>query len=218
MSSRPAIILCIVAGVTLLFVNLSSTDSRHVANSQIVSTWSAESQVWGVGDSEIDALAKGDQQDRDLHLAAALVEKPADRLNRLEGLAARYQTAPVIAALVRAETGATIVLERNDHLVKETELPSWPDLKRFRSEIAAGERLDPKNAYFPLMSCVGDFAAGQPEPAHSDLHRAALCPVYNDYVRDEAVAQLHAQRDAIGWTSAITDVAVYDSVRTPHYA
>lgn len=68
------------------------------------------------------------------------------------------------------------------------------------SERAAlnGERLDPENAFFPLMHAVTLFARRDDDAACAEFARAASLPHFDDYPRDEAEGAWRLAEDAVG--------------------
>jgi hypothetical protein len=140
------------------------------------------------------------------------------------------------AALLRAMTESKITLkyhpdeEKNaknaakplteterTNALKRVNLPD--NLALFDKTAAAGEKLAPKNAYFPLMRSIGLFAAGRDTDAHNAIHRAAQCPDWNEYIADYAEAKWAISEAQQGTKlPALNKVAISAAILFPHYS
>lgn len=93
------------------------------------------------------------------------------------------------------------------------------DLTDFERSAAAGERLDPGNAYFPYLRAVGLLAAGRDAEARAALARAASKRVWNEYIPEVVEAQWTLAVNAAGSEiGALPRTAVWASTLLPHYA
>ncbi len=63
--------------------------------------------------------------------------------------------------------------------------PTPPQLAAFDQEAATGERLDPTNAYFPLMRAIGLITSHRDAEALAAIQRASMKPHWDDYIADE---------------------------------
>jgi hypothetical protein len=81
-----------------------------------------------------------------------------------------------------------------------------------------GIAAEPDNAYFYVIRSILQFGLHEDEEALADIHRAAACPRYEDYVWEEADARLAMARAAFGEQSALTDLAQSAAILFPHYA
>ena len=59
-------------------------------------------------------------------------------------------------------------------------------LEAFDRDAAAGERLDPDNAFFPLMRSVGLFAEHRDDEALAAIQRAGAKPRFQEYALGSA--------------------------------
>ena len=91
------------------------------------------------------------------------------------------------------------------------------EVRRFLNEAQAGERLDPQNAYFPLMETVALYALKYDTQAQAALHRAANCPTYDDYSQVEALGAFRLM-EAQGSRYTLLKVARAASILYPHYS
>ena len=63
--------------------------------------------------------------------------------------------------------------------------PDAAALAAFDADAAAGERLDPDNAYFPFMRAVGLFAANRDAEGQAAVLRAGTKTAWREYYQDE---------------------------------
>jgi hypothetical protein len=89
--------------------------------------------------------------------------------------------------------------------------------KRFILEARQGEKLDPQNAYFPLMRSIGLFSLRQDDKAIQAFHKAAQCPRFQDYTREENLANLKLHDEALGKQRAIGQFFCATSSSYKHY-
>lgn len=89
-------------------------------------------------------------------------------------------------------------------------------LAEFDRFAVQGEKLDPDNAYFPMMRAVGLFAARRDVEATETLLRAGKCSRWDDYCSDETLAQLALLRTVFGEAPVIAEEAPYMSTLFPH--
>jgi hypothetical protein len=156
---------------------------------------------------EPDAAARRYPNDFEIRLAAALLDAPRlpmsasnedqsrrmeAKLSRLRVVAAQFPDHPsVYAALVRSAP-----LIRRDLLEDDLEtrisqwkpkdwLPTAEQLAAFDADAAVGERVDPDNAFFPMIRTVGLYLAHRDNDALAAIRRAAGKSRWDDYATDE---------------------------------
>jgi hypothetical protein len=83
---------------------------------------------------------------------------------------------------------------------------------------AAGERLDPDNAYFPAMAAIAHYAANQDMAARAALHRAANKPLWREYFEVEAAGRVRRAELLQGPQNSLTESATLAGMLFPHYA
>lgn len=88
----------------------------------------------------------------------------------------------------------------------------------FDRDAAQGERLDPDNAYFPLMRAVGLFGAQRNTEALAAVERASQKTAWREYYQDEVEGHWRVQAWAVGGPEALGRVAIAAAVLFPHYA
>lgn len=94
-----------------------------------------------------------------------------------------------------------------------------PDaIARMRADCARGEKLDPENAFWPLIMTAVHLAAHEDAQAFASLSRASKKPVWREYVQDE-VAMHRAYADfRYGEQGYLGELARQTSIKFPHYA
>ena len=90
------------------------------------------------------------------------------------------------------------------------------DRDRFAEAAAAGERLDPGNAYFPMMAALGMFSGHRDSDAYAAMERASNCTAWREYYDDQVYAQWRLADEALGDPSSITRTAIAAAVLFPH--
>jgi hypothetical protein len=92
------------------------------------------------------------------------------------------------------------------------------DIALMLNSSAAGEKLDPQNAYFPIMAAVAYFSANRDADALAALHRAGEKKVWHEYTDAEFRGQeLRAQRLGDDGSSLSRSVRMA-TLLFPHYA
>ncbi|MBB6053703.1 hypothetical protein [Armatimonas rosea] len=167
----------------------------------------------------------------DTELQIAGVLQDTDRTKLLPRLRARAQTSNRpewhIAALRCACRGELFPRNR----AQEQELLSAEPLRgaqdrpidsaafeRALTDAQRGAALDPSNAFFPAMEALTLYGLKRDSKAQAALHRAALCPRFDDGVRTEMQGTLRLREAALGPQLALTETAVAAATLFPHYA
>jgi hypothetical protein len=149
--------------------------------------------------------------------------------DRIRTLADRFSTLPdYYATVTRLDTLGRVRITRTegDRLTAKytprKEVPrtsSAPEqLARFEADCAAGERLDPGNAYFPTMRAVVLFEMKRDAEAVAALRRAGKLNRWDDYVRNEVIGPMRLAQLSGGDRTALYKVAVSAAVLLPHFA
>ena len=94
-----------------------------------------------------------------------------------------------------------------------------PDaIARMRTDCARGEKLDPDNAFWPLMMTSVYLAAHEDAQAFTALSRAVSKPVWREYVQDEvAMHRMYAEFN-FGEQGYLGEFVRQSSILFPHYA
>jgi hypothetical protein len=94
-----------------------------------------------------------------------------------------------------------------------------PDaIARMRSDCARGEKLDPENAFWPLMMASVHLAAHEDAQALASLARAAKKPVWREYVQDEVAMHREYAEFRYGEQGYLGELVRQTSILFPHYA
>lgn len=171
-----------------------------------------------------------------LQFAAAVTVPPAEgpltsevKIGRLRELTRRFSDRPSLyAALLRFAVLEQVRVERDETYSLTGETPpahhaaskpcNTPEqLAAFDRDAAEGERLDPDNAYFPVMRSVGLFAAHRDAEALAALQRAAEKPTWTEYYRDEVEGDWKMLEETFGTGSALPRIAYAAGILFPHY-
>ncbi|MCX6366955.1 MAG: hypothetical protein NTX57_09630 [Armatimonadetes bacterium] len=83
---------------------------------------------------------------------------------------------------------------------------------------AAGEKLDPDNAYFPAMAAIAHYSLNQDHQAQAALHRAAQKPLWREYIDVEARGAIRRAELSYGPQNSLTQSATLAMILFPHYA
>jgi hypothetical protein len=153
-----------------------------------------------------------------------------DVVAALRDLEERYSDASLYAHILRFGTMGEIRIGRNDEQAlvadrppqqKSSQYTSTPDETKLRMYLEVADKgieQEPGNAFFYVMRSILRFGLRQDTLALEDLHSAAECPRYEDYVWHEADARFALTREAFGEQSALTDMAQTAGILFPHYA
>lgn len=96
--------------------------------------------------------------------------------------------------------------------------PTPAQLAAFDADAAAGERLDPDNAYFPFMRSVGLFAAHRDAEGRAAVRRAGTETAWREYYEDEVEGKWAVMEGVYGHREAVAGSAVAAGLLFPHYA
>ena len=97
-------------------------------------------------------------------------------------------------------------------------LPPTPaHLAAFDADAAAGEKLDPDNAYFPFMRAFGLFAAHRDAEGLAAVQRASTKHVWREYFDDEVEGDWRIDDSVYGGRESVSAMAVSAALLFPHY-
>ena len=144
-------------------------------------------------------------------------------------VAARFAGNPSLHAnLLRLAAGTEVIAKRSEAAELEgkpagsssnetPELNHPETLASFLDRTAAGERLDPENAYFPVMASVALFAGHRDAEALEALQRAAAKSQWREYYQDQNYGNWRLD-EALGQRGAIIRTGRAASQLFPNYA
>ena len=203
-------------------------------------TWAGG--VAGVSLTDWDVEARATHQgsvtlpdDLSIQVADAVTAPPTGTLSsdvkvaRLRSLATRFSDRPSIYAnMMRFATLGKVIVHREELNLMDSSgsvhperahRQSAPDaLAAFDQDAAEGERLDPDNAFFPLLRAAGLFEAHRDSEALAAIHRAAQRPLWIEYYVDELHGKWQLQDKAFGENGAIPRIAIGAATLFPHYS
>ncbi len=173
------------------------------------------------------AAAARRPNDYALQYAAAAGKTNAETLAQLRALTAKFPRQPSLYAnLLRYEMLGGFHLLRpeaawltGENTSKDYHpLPVTPQqFAVFDHEAAAGERLDPDNAYFPLMRAFGLFAAHRDAAGVEAVRRAGKKTVWREYLVEDVQSRWRLHQEAFGDPGAIPRAAISWSTWLPQY-
>lgn len=127
------------------------------------------------------------------------------------------------AHLLRFALWEGVELDRPEELLVMGRTPSLTAppppadlLAEFDRFAQQGARLDPDNAYFPMMRAVGLFAARRDQEALRALRQASRCTRWDDYRWDESMARIALLRAAFGHSPALVAATADALAVFPH--
>lgn len=164
--------------------------------------------------------------DAELAVAVALQGKGGGSA-RLATLRALPPSFPQAATVLRYATLSELRL--NNRSVDQDQLnatgytsknsPADPaGLAQGLDQARRGGTLDPDNAFFPAMEAIALYGLHRDNDAAAALHRAALCPRFDDGIRAEMDGTRRLRELARGPQLGIIEIAVAGATLFPHYA
>lgn len=150
-----------------------------------------------------------------------------EKIVNLRNLARRFPTRPsVYANTLRFATQGPVLMHRDEGNVMVTGAPEHTNARQsdpaqiaaFDRDAAEGERLDPENAYFPMMRAIGLFDAHRDAEALQALHRAAYKPLWIEYYEDELEGEIRLHNRMFGDSGILPKVGFYAALLLPQYA
>ena len=101
---------------------------------------------------------------------------------------------------VRLDSAQLKALEKPQ--VSVTPLPLPPTLREaIRNSIKNGERSEPRNGFFPLVSAFVEITQNRDVEGFSAIHRAALCSEWNSHTGEQSQGELEAIQRRHGMVS-----------------
>ena len=174
-----------------------------------------------------DAVAARHPNDYAIQDARATVGDTVQPLINLRALTRRFPNSPLLYAdILREEcrrlhlsTPADFKLSGLPMPTDAAQIPasSPEEFAAYDKEAAAGERVDPDNAYFPMMLAYGLFAVHKDADALAAVERASAKPIWNEYLTENVAAQWRLHAEAFGDPGAMPQAAIWGAVLLPEY-
>ncbi|MEY3602928.1 MAG: hypothetical protein RL169_2172, partial [Armatimonadota bacterium] len=137
----------------------------------------------------------------------------AERSEQLRRVSAKFPSHPeILAATLRAESQGEVLVHRADAMqflenrpapktgtvaVKQ-KVSDAAAVKRFIEQCLLGERVDPDNAYFPLLRAMAYTELRQDKAAFAALKVASTKPLWREYIPEEFIANRTVNRAMYG--------------------
>ncbi len=176
---------------------------------------------------KIDAAAASAPNDFGLQYAAVSGDGHAGVAAGMRGLVPRFSNEPALYAnILRYDTLGAVRLGRPEAALltgSKPELeyhptPSTPAaLAAFDQTAAAGERVDPDNAYFPLMRAVGLLAAHKNAEAEAAVRRAGTKTAWREYTIDDVQSRWRLHQLAFDDKGAIPQASIAANTLLPQF-
>ena len=158
-------------------------------------------------------------------------EQSADQLRHARSLVPRFPENPSLRAnllryaapglyLPRAESSSNFLSGKPDvppHPGRDAPPTPAAQLAAFDADAAAGEKLDPDNAYFPFMRAVGLFAARRDADGLAAVTRAGTKTAWREYYADEVEGGWRILDGVDGRHEAVAGMAAWGRLLFPHY-
>jgi len=156
-----------------------------------------------------------------------------ERAEQLRTVAKKFTRHPeILAATLRAESQAEVLVHRADAsqflenrpapktgtVTVKQKVSDAAAVKRFIDQCLEGERVDPDNAYFPLLRAMAYTELRQDKDAFAALHVAASKKVWREYIPEEFVANRTVNRGIYGQAGLISEMAISAAILFPHYS
>jgi hypothetical protein len=156
-----------------------------------------------------------------------------ERAEQLRTVAAKFPDHPeILAATLRAESQAEVLVHRADAsqflenrpapktgtVTVKQKVSDAAAVRRFINQCLEGERVDPDNAYFPLLRAMAHTELRQDKDAFAALHVAASKKVWREYIPEEFVANRNVNRGIYGQAGLISEMAISAAILFPHYS
>nr|CAA9232912.1 hypothetical protein AVDCRST_MAG63-1050 [uncultured Armatimonadetes bacterium] len=237
MSKRRMGLLGIAGGVLIVLLLLPATGWLVRAQLWMSTGASARSYDPAASGRRHARAAALHPDDLPLQMAYALQRGEAsandDAVVRLRPLLPRGGDEPVLhAAILRFSTAGAVVLWRDEQHLLSASPPAVGTTRRavptsanrpetlaaFDASARAGERLDPDNAFFPLMRAVGLMAAGRDGEAIAAVLHAGQKGGWNDYVAETVEGRWRLNLAANGEPGALARTAQFSAELLPHFA
>jgi hypothetical protein len=156
-----------------------------------------------------------------------------ERAEQLRTVAAKFPDHPeILAATLRAESQAEVLVHRPEAsqfldnrpapktgtVTVKQKVSDAAAVRRFIDQCLEGERVDPDNAYFPLLRAMAHTELRQDKDAFAALHVAASKKVWREYIPEEFVANRNVNRGIYGQAGLISEMAISAAILFPHYS
>ncbi|WP_395095159.1 hypothetical protein [Armatimonas sp.] len=212
----------VLSGSRPLVQTLSDLGLKH---EDIPLSWALPPAQPGRNEAAYTRALAAHPADTTLQIAGALRGRGREAL--LTALRVLPPSAPRNAVLLRHACREGISLKNRE--VEQGKLSSEPKeakdgkvdavvLEAALADARQGAALDSQNGFFPTMEAVTLYGLKRDSEAEIALHRAALCPNFDDGTRTEVTGVRELRRLARGPQLGITEIAQAAATLFPHYS
>jgi len=154
-------------------------------------------------EQRLKEAAKQNPKDLPVQIASVAWTVPSKETpTRLQELLNRFPNEPtLLAAILR------------HHRISPSKSPK--EISTFEQTALKGGKVDPENAYFPMMRAAELFASGKEEEALKALVKASEKSRWDNYAVAEAVGNLRLFETAFGRMNGVTKAILAESVFDP---
>jgi tetratricopeptide (TPR) repeat protein len=152
--------------------------------------------------------AERNPNDLPVQISSVLLTTPHTEVpKRLQELLKRFPKEPTLLATILRH-----------HCSRSLRQMSAKEVATFERIAREGERVDPQNAYFPMMRAAVLFAAGKEEEALKALVQASKKSRWDNYAVAEAVGNLRLFETAFGRMNGVTKAVLAEIILEPDLA
>ena len=227
MNTRQTRLTLLGLSLGVLLALLLSPQTRWLVRAQLLPFTLSPERI----DRQKHLFVQQHPDDFQIRLAGALSDTSQTPLASARSLVPRFlESASLRANILRYATEKDVQMHRDeDYLVNSQPVPS-PQvdphsppptpaaLAAFDADAAAGERLDPDNAYFPYMRAVGLFAAHRDREGFAAVQRASTKHLWREYFEDEVEGRWRITDALYGGREAVSALSISAALLFPEYA
>jgi hypothetical protein len=175
------------------------------------------------------AFVQSHPNDYPVQLAGQTDDRSQTALQYARGLVARFPDSPSLRAnILRYATQGEIHLNRPEEALLQVSPaaqngarpetpPTAAQESAFDADAAAGERLDPDNAYFPFMRAAGLLAAHRDDEGLAAIKRAGKAHRWQEYSVDEVEGRWRISEGVYSGREGLSRMAIAAALLFPHY-
>jgi hypothetical protein len=189
-TTAPEKALMLLLGIKAKYIGLSESEAQKLEE------WAKQ---------RLKDAAERNPNDLPVQISSVLLTTPHTEVpKRLQELLKQFPNEPTLLA--------TILRHHCSRLLKQMSAKEVATFDRIARE---GERVDPQNAYFPMMRAAVLFAAGKEEEALKALVQASKKSRWDNYAVAEAVGNLRLFETAFGRMNGVTKAVLAEMVLEP---
>jgi hypothetical protein len=219
---KPLTFACTATAVFLLIALFLAPQTRWLVRLQMFPGLSG-------GEQGRAAFVQSHPNDYLLQLAGQTDFQKQTQLQYARGLVARFPDSPSLRAnILRYATQGEIHLTRPEETLLQVSPapqnearpetpPTAAQEAAFDADAAAGERLDPDNAYFPFLRAAGLLAAHRDDEGLAAIKRAGKAHRWQEYSVDEVEGRWRISEGVYSGREGLSRMAIASALLLPHY-